>query len=543
MGVPSFFQWLTNKYPGIVFWDEKQVVDNFYFDFNGVIHTACRKILDSKLESYEDIEGQMIDAIIKYSDEIINTVKPKNKVLISIDGVAPRAKMNQQRQRRYKSVQERKLIEEIKKSLDMKTNITWDTNAITPGTKFMKRLSDKLEKHYNDSKYIISDASKPGEGEHKIMDYIRKNNKEGENNIVYGLDADLIFLTFGLHIEDVYLFREMTHFNRNDLKDTDFCYLSISLLKSAFKMEMEDKLNEEIEDIEKYIDDFILLCFLMGNDFLPHIPSLEIKNKGLDSLIDVYCSKKRMRTDFFVNNGNINKDFFNELLQDLSDDEEETLIEMQKKREHWKKISRSFDKTYTNEYEKQITELRDVSDKYQDVVRLGKKGYKSRYYDHYFNINNQDLREYNFTRRKIVYEFIRGMQWVLDYYFGKQKSWSWYYPYTHAPFISDIRNNLKYVKFPIIFEKDKPVKPFEQLMIVLPSDSKDLLPNSYAKKMIDPESDIIDYYPIDFDMDIINKRYLYECIPYLPVINMKRLQSSISLCELNQEESKRNSNN
>ena len=64
MGVPSFFQWLTNKYPGIVFWDEKQVVDNFYFDFNGVIHTACRKILDSKLESYVDIEGQMIAAII-----------------------------------------------------------------------------------------------------------------------------------------------------------------------------------------------------------------------------------------------------------------------------------------------------------------------------------------------------------------------------------------------------------------------------------------------------------------------------------------------
>ena len=80
-------------------------------------------------------------------------------------------------------------------------------------------------------------------------------------------------------------------------------------------------------------------------------------------------------------------------------------------------------------------------------------------------------------------------------------------------------------------------------MIVLPSDSKDLLPNSYAKKMIDPESDIIDYYPIDFDMDIINKRYLYECIPYLPVINMKRLQSSITLCELNKEETTRNSNN
>lgn len=51
-----------------------------------------------------------------------------------------------------------------------------------------------------------------------------------------------------------------------------------------------------------------------------------------------------------------------------------------------------------------------------------------------------------------------------------------YYPYHYAPFLSDIRNisSLK-----IHFELGKPFKPFEQLLAVLPSASKNLLPTCY----------------------------------------------------------------
>ena len=61
-------------------------------------------------------------------------------------GPAPRAKMNQQRQRRYRSVLYRKTISNIKKRLKVHDdNYDWDTNAITPGTKFMEKLAKNLE--------------------------------------------------------------------------------------------------------------------------------------------------------------------------------------------------------------------------------------------------------------------------------------------------------------------------------------------------------------------------------------------------------------
>ncbi|KAG0417774.1 5'-3' exoribonuclease 2, partial [Dictyocoela roeselum] len=99
MGVPSLFRWLTNKYPTIISSPVPNKVDNLYLDFNAIIHSACHPT-DGPTPDSED---QMLRNISAILDTIMAKIRPRKMLFISIDGVAPRAKLNQQRARRYKT--------------------------------------------------------------------------------------------------------------------------------------------------------------------------------------------------------------------------------------------------------------------------------------------------------------------------------------------------------------------------------------------------------------------------------------------------------
>jgi 5'-3' exoribonuclease 1 len=120
MGIPKFFRWLTRRYPMILETVVKEEdcppVDNLYMDLNSIVHN-CIHGNDSKkhekvsrLADLEEVWADIMCAI----DEIVHSVKPRKLILLALDGVAPRAKMNQQRARRFKSAKE---SEQLKKSL------------------------------------------------------------------------------------------------------------------------------------------------------------------------------------------------------------------------------------------------------------------------------------------------------------------------------------------------------------------------------------------------------------------------------------------
>merc|ERR1712066_714663 len=62
-------------------------------------------------------------------------------------------------------------------------------------------------------------------------------------------------------------------------------------------------------DLENIIDDWVLLCFFVGNDFLPHLPSLDIKEGAIDKLVGIYKKVVRETGGYMTRDGvaNLNR--------------------------------------------------------------------------------------------------------------------------------------------------------------------------------------------------------------------------------------------
>ena len=298
MGIPSYFSYIVKNHANII----KKLsahtikVNNLYMDCNSIIYDVIRNIDFSKLVE-SDIDT-IIKALCSKIDEYIYQLNPNNTIYIAFDGVAPVAKLEQQRSRRYKSLYQNNISRSIYKSVDPDP---WNTTAITPGTLFMKRLNEKMYATYKDpSKYnaariIVSGSDHSGEGEHKLFQHIRDfaDDHKGANTVIYGLDADLIMLSIN-HLpisNNIYLFRETPHFIQSinsELEPNESYVIDIPELAKIITLDMNN--GEELTTIQQKnrIYDYIFLCFFLGNDFLPHFPSLNIRTGGVDKMLQAY---------------------------------------------------------------------------------------------------------------------------------------------------------------------------------------------------------------------------------------------------------------
>jgi 5'-3' exoribonuclease 2 len=71
--------------------------------------------------------------------------------------------------------------------------------------------------------------------------------------------------------------------------------------------------------------------------------------------------------------------------------------------------------------------------------------------------------------------------------------------------LSDL-TNLPKIFSKISFELGRPLTPFQQLMGCLPPASISLVPPLYRPLMLDSDSPIIQFYPVDFEVDMNGKR-------------------------------------
>lgn len=295
---------------------------------NSILHT-CTHSNDNTITRL--LDDQMYAAIFNYIEHLFQIIKPQKTFYMAIDGVAPRAKMNQQRARRFRTAYEAEI--NLKKAIENGEEIPkedpFDSNSITPGTEFMANLTNNLKyfihkKITEDSSWanieiILSGHEVPGEGEHKIMEYIRSIRSQDDYNpnlrhCIYGLDADLIMLGLVTHDPHFALLREEVTFGPQrkvgpkDLHDQKFYLLHLSLLREYLSLEfqeIENQLNFEY-DFDRILDDFILIMYVIGNDFLPNLPDLFI-NKGAFPLLIAAFKQTLLESDGYINeNGKIN---------------------------------------------------------------------------------------------------------------------------------------------------------------------------------------------------------------------------------------------
>ncbi|KAK6462135.1 Kem1 5 [Scheffersomyces coipomensis] len=332
MGIPKFFRFISERWPMISqLIDENQIpeFDNLYLDMNSILHT-CTHSNDGSITHLSD--DQMYASIFQYIEHLFEIIKPNQTFYMAIDGVAPRAKMNQQRARRFRTAYEAEgnLKKAIENGEAIPKDDPFDSNSITPGTEFMAKLTDNLKyfihkKITEDSNWanitiVLSGHEVPGEGEHKIMEYIRSARSQPEydpnsRHCIYGLDADLIMLGLVSHDPHFALLREEVTFGpkrgssgSKELNDQKFYLLHLSLLREYMELEftdLKDQLTFEY-NFDRLLDDFILIMYVIGNDFLPNLPDLFI-NKGAFPLLIATFKQTLKQSDGYINeNGKIN---------------------------------------------------------------------------------------------------------------------------------------------------------------------------------------------------------------------------------------------
>ena len=451
MGIPSYFSYIIKNHMRILtkFSQTTHSFHNLYLDCNSIIYDTIReiKIVPALSDNYHTISSAVCAKIQQYIDNI----RPSNTVYIAFDGVAPFAKMNQQKTRRFRSA----YLEHhgvVSKSF-------FNSSLITPGTEFMEYLSNHVNAHFSSKPSIIVSASNiPGEGEHKLFQHIRDNASShiGQNTVIYGLDADLLMLSiFHSSRTNLYVYREAPEFAKSlnaDLENGEAYVLDINRLC----LSISDEMNCRFPD-HRRVYDYAFLCFLLGNDFLPHFPAVNIRTRGIYSLLDGYKETVgRDQDTFIIENGEINWRHFKKVVIWLAKHEEGWI-----RTEYLKRGEIRFSTSYSNDAEKEavFNNAPLIYRATEHYINPTEHKWQSRYYKALFH-GNLDVNQ-------ICANYYEGLEWVFRYYTNQCYDWRWKYNYHYPPLLADLASHSVRFKY---FTKPctNPFSATTQLAYVLP---------------------------------------------------------------------------
>lgn len=506
MGVPKFYGQYITKQTRAVKPRYNGQASSLNIDMNGIIHQCAQKVfnyegydlIEERKRRSEDINKdinilnqQCYDMITNVVMEHVRRIRPKS-LIMAIDGPAPLGKIKQQRMRRY-----------LNTSTITDSTLRFSSAAVSPGTTFMIGLDKHIQQWISRSRrdlpksILYSSHLVPGEGEHKIMEYMRDNKDgmylmDGGVHVLMGDDADLIFLALLSPLKNIWIARG------RDFVDIE--QLSRDILSKGIGVE-----------------DFTIIAFLLGNDFLPHIISLNNVVATLENAIQAYKNIGKQ----LVVDGKLDRDTFKLLINTMAASESLWLKEIS--------LDPSIKPIKALELSKTIKQYGYHSD-----TEIDYEAFYTNWY--YFALKPKledralipfDLNAYLDEMQDIIKDaassYLNTIEWVYEYYKTgvNNISLTWYYTYDFAPLLIDIASG-NFTDSHLAFSDPihKFFHPLQQLAMILAPHQAGLIPFSLGNLLTNPNSPLIDLYPIEaltstegFNTDWQKDIYLPELDP------------------------------
>lgn len=515
MGVPGFYRWMVQRYPMVrrkMADPSRPIIDRLYIDMNGIFYKA----LAVTGTGNEELTPALKAEIFRYTDMLVQICHPTDLIFIAVDGPAPNAKASQQRSRRFLAARDHSMN-------------SFDRTQISPGTIFMEHLHEALmefikERRANDRAWsaprvIYSSSFVPGEGEHKILDFIREGRSISDwdpdlVHCLYSTDADLIFLGLQTHENNILLLREADAANfqktlapfEAKAAITNYSFDAFELIHFPLLREyLGIDFNADPTNVEKIIDDFIAISFLIGNDFIPSFTDIDIRTGDFNDVIDEYRKFREMTDSFIIENGNYNYPNLKLFL---------TLVVDMCRAKYGLK----------NEIPEE-----ELNAKFSEE---NKRYLESKYPE-------RAAADYLGLIRDMSNSILDAFYWVLRYYNSGCPSWSWHYPFLYAPPLEVVLDFID--SYQPKFELGHPNLPFVQQLAIFPPQSAHLMPKCLANLMKAP-SPIAEFYPETFETDLNGKKAEYHAVVVLPVLDYNRIQAAYdSACaDIEPDDARRN---
>ena len=539
MGIPSYFSYIIKNHSNIIrslqYHQEiaQTAFQCLYMDCNSIIYDSFRDI--EKTATPENVETLIIDAVIHNIKKYISFIKPHKLLYIAFDGVAPFAKMEQQRTRRHKSNFMSKInMDDLTLSTNPTTSI-WNTSAITPGTNFMNELSHRIQQEfmnkehiYGIKKIVVSGSTEAGEGEHKMCEYIRSDVHAGDIAI-YGLDSDLIMLSI-FHLEyckNIYIFREAPVFGElaNNSKKSSQEHEKLPLFLDIRKL-CDSILHEMVckySTIQR-IHDYVFLCFFLGNDFLPHFPALNIRTSGIQILLDTYRNiLGKHENKYLIQNKKIMWKNVHAFVKDLAKNEHTFLLSEYTHRN--KMDARKWPNENNRDRDNMLTNIPMIYRAEEKYICPQETYWESRYYQCLFDYKNDE----SFVK-SISINYLEGLEWVYKYYTQGCPDWKWKYNHHYPPLLVDVVKyfpNKDHHEFVTPSSTKTPFSAYAQLSYVLPRDQLRLLPKKIREYLL---KNYADMYETTHHLQWAFCKYLWEAhivTKTMDAIHLEKLENEI----------------